>query len=133
MVPYYMALQHIQFLEIMLVGKQPLRYTRSRNILYIDMSWDLCSPGDFIIVVAYQVVDPNIYTRAWSDRWLLRYGTCLMKKQWGENLKKYQGMPMPGGMQFSGQKIWDEAEEERQHLEHELVNSWSLPATDMIG
>jgi len=132
MVPYYMAMQHIQFLEQMLVCKQPIRYTRSRNKLHIDMAWDIVNVGDYVIVVAYEVVDPNVYTRAWSDRWLTRYATCLIKQQWGENLKKYQDVKLPGGLSFNGQKIWDEAIAEKKELEAELVNSWSLPAMDMI-
>ena len=133
MVPYYMAMSHIQFLEQMLVGKKPLRYNRHMNRLYIDMSWDQMTPGEYIIVEAYQVVDPDVYTDAWSDRWLLRYAACLIKQQWGQNLKKFEGMKMPGGLTFNGQKIYDEATAERADLEHEMIYSYSLPATDMIG
>jgi hypothetical protein len=133
MIPYYMALTHIQFLEQMLVGKQPLRYTRTKNKLYIDMDWDRFNVGDHVIVEAYEIVDPEVYTRAWSDRWLTRYATCLIKRQWGENLKKFGNMQMPGGIVFNGQTIYNEAVEEQQRLDVELINSWSIIATDMIG
>jgi hypothetical protein len=133
MTPYYMALQHIQFLEYILVGKQPLRYNRHVNKLYIDMDWDRINTGEYIIVEAYEVVDPTTYTDAWSDRWLLRYAACLIKQQWGTNLKKFEGMKMPGGLTFNGQKIYDEATGEREVLEKEMIFTYSLPATDMIG
>lgn len=133
MVPYYMALQHIQFLEEMLVGKQPIRYNRNINRLYIDMDWSIVNIGDYLIVKAYQVVDPTVYTRVWSDRWLQRYGTCLIKLQWGSNLTKFTGMQLPGGVQFNGEKIYNDAYAEKQLLEQEMLSSWSLPATDMIG
>ena len=133
MVPYYMAMQHVQFLESMLVGKQPLRYNRHINKLYIDMDWNIVNEGDYVIVEAYQVVDPNVYTDAWGDRWLLRYAACLIKQQWGQNLKKFEGMKMPGGLTFNGQKIYDEATREREELEKEMIFTYSLPATDMIG
>ena len=133
MVPYYMALQHVQFLEQMLVGQQPLRYNRYINKLYIDMDWDRLNTGDYIIVEAYQVVDPNIYIKVWTDRWLCRYATCLIKQQYGTNLKKYGSMPLPGGITFNGQKIYDEATEERAELEKEMIRSYSLPVTDIIG
>jgi hypothetical protein len=133
MVPYYMAMQHIQFLEQMLVGKQPLRYNRHVNKLHIDMDWDRVNAGDYIIVEAYEVVDPNTYTDAWSDRWLLRYATCLIKEQWGNNLKKFDGMKMPGGLTFNGQKIYEEAVQEKEKLEQEMIVSYSLPVTDLIG
>lgn len=133
MVPYYMAMQHVQFLEYMLVGKQPLRYNRHMNRLYIDMDWDRVSVGDFLIVEAYQVVNPETWTDAWNDRWLLRYAACLIKQQWGTNLKKFKGMKLPGGLEFNGQVIYDEATQEREELEKEMIFSYSLPATDMIG
>lgn len=133
MVPYYMAIQHVQFLEQMLVGKQPLRYNRHTNKCYIDMDWDRLDEGNFIILEAYEVVDPDVFTNAWSDRWLLRYAACLIKQQWGQNLKKFEGMKMPGGLVFNGQRIYNEATEERDALEKEMIYTYSLPATDMIG
>jgi len=133
MVPYYMAMSHIQFLEQMLVGKQPIRYNRHMNKLYIDMSWDQIATDNYLVVEAYQVVDPDTYTNAWADRWLLRYATCLIKQQWGQNMKKFQGMKLPGGLEFNGQKIYDEATQERDVLEKEMIYTYSLPATDMIG
>jgi len=133
MVPYYMAMNHVQFLEQMLIGKQPIRYNRHMNKLYIDMSWDQISPGNYLIVEAYQIVDPDLYTKAWGDRWLARYAACLIKQQWGQNLKKFEGMKMPGGLTFNGQKIFDEATVERSELEHEMIYSYSIPCADMIG
>lgn len=133
MVPYYMALTHVQFLEQFLVGQQPLRYNRHMNRLYIDMDWSIVNTGDFIVVEAYQVVDPAVYSDAWSDRWLLRYASCLIKQQWGQNLKKFQGMQLPGGLTFNGQQIYNEATQERADLEKEMIYSYSLPVTDMIG
>lgn len=133
MVPYYMALTHVQFLEQMLVGQQPIRYNRHVNRFYIDMDWNIINVGDYIVVEAYQVVDPNTFTKTWGDRWLGRYATCLIKQQWGSNIKKYQGMQLPGGLTFNGQTIYDEATKEREELEHEMISSYSLPVTDMIG
>lgn len=133
MVPYYMAMQHVQFLEQILVGQQPLRYNRHINKCYIDMDWNIVNAGDFIILEAYQVVDPDVYTKTWGDRWLQRYAACLVKQQWGSNLTKFSGMQLPGGVTFNGQKIYDDATSERQALEQEMSNSYSLPITDMIG
>ena len=133
MVPYYMAMQHIQFLEFLLVGKQPLRYNRNTNRLYIDMDWDRINGGEFLVVEAYEVVDPDLYVDVWKDRWLLRYAACLIKQQWGTNLKKFEGMRMPGGLSFNGQQIYNEATDEREKLEQEMIYTYSLPATDMIG
>ena len=133
MVPYYMALTHVQFLEQMLVGQQPIRYNRNVNRLYIDMDWQIVNTGDYIIVEAYQIVNPDTYADVWKDRWLLRYATCLIKQQWGANLSKFIGMTLPGGIQFNGQRIYDDAIRERGELEREMITSYSLPVTDMIG
>jgi hypothetical protein len=133
MVPYYMAMQHVQFLEQMLVGKQPLRYNRHMNMCFIDMDWSIINPGDYLILEAYQIVDPDQFPRCWGDRWLARYAECLIKEQWGQNLKKFEGMQMPGGLKFNGQKIFDEAIQEKAALEKEMIYTYSLPVTDMIG
>lgn len=133
MVPYYMALTHIQFLEQMLVGQQPVRYNRHIGNLYIDMDWSIVNVGDYIVVEAYQIVDPEVYSSVWSDRWFQRYAACLIKQQWGNNIKKYNGMQLPGGISFNGQAIFDEATEERNELEKEMIFTYSLPVADMIG
>ena len=132
MVPYYMALTHVQFLETMLVGQQPLRYNRLINKLYIDMDWEIVNVGDFIIAEAYQVVDPETFTDAYSERLLQNYATALIKEQWGTNLKKFEGMQLPGGLKFNGQKIYDESKAEQKEIERMIYDS-SLPITDMIG
>jgi hypothetical protein len=133
MVPYYMAMQHVQFLEQMLVGKQPLRYNRHMNRCYIDMDWSIINPGDYLIIEAYQIIDPDQFPRCWGDRWLARYAECLIKEQWGQNLKKFEGMQLPGGLKFNGQKIYDEAVTEKASLEKEMIYTYSLPVTDFIG
>jgi len=133
MVPYYLAMQHIQFLEQLLVGQQPLRFNRYNNILYLDMAWDIVQPGSYLIVEAYQIIDPNVYGAVWGDRWLIRYAAALVKRQWGDNLTKYTGINLPGGNKFNGDKIRDDAQKEIEMLEQEMYSSWSLPCADMIG
>jgi hypothetical protein len=128
-----MAMTHVQLLEQLLVGEQPIRYNRHTNKLYIDMDWGILLEGQYVIVEAYEVIDPAVYTDAWSDRWLLRYATILVKRQWGNNTKKFGNMKMPDGTIFNGQKIYDEAISEIKMLEDEMINSYSLPANFMIG
>lgn len=133
MVPYYMAFQHLQLMQEILVGRQPIRYNRHRNIVHIDMNWDKVVVGQYIILEAYQIVDPDTYTDAWGDRWLARYATALIKRQWGSNITKFNGIQMPGGITFNGEKIYNDAIEEITKLEAEMISSYSLPVTDMIG
>jgi hypothetical protein len=133
MIPYYMMFQHIQLLEQLLVGQQPIRYNRHMNRLFVDMDWNKVNVGNFLIVEAYQVVDPEIYTDVWGDRWLSLYTTALIKKQWGSNLTKFSGLQLPGGVQFNGEKIYNDAVNEIESMEKEMSSSYSLPAYDMIG
>ncbi len=132
--PYYMAFQNVALAEELFVGKQSLRFNRHTNKLYIDMDWEAkVEVGEYIIVEGYQLLDPNTYTDVYNDRWLKRYATAQIKKQWGENLKKFEGLQMPGAVTFNGQKIWDEAIDEITQLESEMISSYSLPVTDMLG
>lgn len=133
MVPYYMAMSHIQLLEQLLIGQKPIRYNRHTNRLYIDMNWDLISLGEYVVLEAYGIIDPDEYTDVWSDRWLARYTTALIKRQWGNNIKKFGEMKLPGGLTFNGQKIYDEATDEIEKLEHEMIVNFSLPVADFIG
>ncbi|NDD04002.1 MAG: hypothetical protein EB078_03775 [Proteobacteria bacterium] len=133
MIPYYMMFQHIQHMEQLLVGQQPIRYTRHTDKLYVDMDWGKVRVGNYLIVEAYQIIDPDVYTDAWGDRWLALYATALIKKQWGTNLTKFSGLQLPGGVQFNGDKIYNDAYAEVEELEKEMLTSYSLPAHDMIG
>jgi hypothetical protein len=133
LVPYVMSMQYLALMQEVLVGKTPIRYNRHKNQLQLDMNWDRLQGTPFLIVEAYQIVDPEVYTSAWNDRWLKEYATALIKQQWGNNLKKYQGMLMPGGIQFNGQQIYDEATADLARIQSEVLNSYSLPVTDMIG
>jgi len=132
-VPYYMVMEHLALLTEMLVGKIPIRYTRHKNRLHIDTDWGNLAVGSFILVEAYEVIDPATYTDAWNDRWLQNYATTLIKEQWGSNLTKFTGMSLPGGVQFNGEKIYNDAVETRTRMEQEMISSYSLPVLDMIG
>lgn len=134
MLPYVMSMTHVRLLEEIFVGKKAIRYNRHENRLYIDMAWQNdITPGEIIIIDCYVVMDPDTYPDVWSDRFLQRYATQLIKKQWGENMKKYGGVQLPGGVELNGQQIYEEAHAELEKLEDEMINSYSLPAWDFTG
>lgn len=132
-VPYYMMRQHLNVLQEVLVGEKPIRYNRHTNKLHIDMDWSIIEPGQYLIVEAYEILDPDLFLDAWADRWLLAYTTALIKRQWGMNTKKFGSMQLPGGIIFNGKEVYEEAIAEIKEMEHEMINSYSLPVTDMIG
>jgi len=133
MVPYYMAFQQLQLLEQLLVGEQQIRYNRHGEKLYIDTDWTKLTVGSYVVAEAYQIVDPEVYSDVWNDRWLQRYAAALIKRQWGTNLTKFVNMTLPGGVQYNGERILDDAEKEIEKYEQEMISSYSLPVVDMIG
>jgi len=132
-VQYYMAMQQLGIIAEILVGKQPIRYNRHMNKLYIDMDWNKIQDGEYLLFEVYQIVDPTEYTNVWKDQWLMRYTTALIKRQWGSNLTKFTGMVLPGGVQFNGEKIYNDSSQEINTLEKEMILYYSLPVSDMVG
>ena len=133
MIPYYMAMQHLALISEFLVGQQPIRYSRHRDRLFIDTKWSNYNIGDFILVEAYEVVDPDTFPDVWSDRWLQNYCTEKIKYQWGSNLTKFTGMQLPGGVQFNGEKIMNDAKEAIEAMEKDMILNYSLPVMDLVG
>jgi hypothetical protein len=133
LVPYFMNMMNLRHIEEMLVGKQPIRYNRHVNKLWIDMDWGKVTAGHFIVAKGYQKVDPDTYTDVYNDRWLQRYVTTLFQIQWGKNLTKFIGMQLPGGVQFNGEQILQQGLDEKIKLEEEMISSYSLPVHDMTG
>ena len=133
MVPYYMKMTELGIIEEMLVGQKPIRYSRHKDRLYVDMDWYVLNEGEYLLVEAYEVIDPDVYTDAWSDRWLINYCSQKIKYQWGSNLIKYEGIQLPGGTTLNASKIMDDAQEQISKLEEEMISAYSLPPEDMIG
>lgn len=134
MVPYYMTMEHLSLITEMLVGQQPIRFNRHMNRCYIDMDWgSKVNVGEYLVIEAYEVVDPEIYTQVWSDRWLQNYTTAKLKYQWGSNLTKFTGVKLLGGVEFNGEKILNDAANEIEKMEAEMLSSYSLPVSDLYG
>ena len=121
LVPYYLAMEHLALISEMLVGQQPIRYSKHSNRLFLDMNWKKVKVGDYLIVEAFEVVDPTIFTEVWTDRWLQNYCTAKLKYQWGTNLTKFTGVVLTNGIQFNGEKILNDAEEEIKSMEREMI------------
>jgi len=132
--PYVDAMRNIELMQELFVGQKPIDFNRHTDRLYIRMDWEAdVKAGDYLIIECYQVLDPDTYSDVWNDRWLLRYGTALFKRQWGDNLSKFAGIQLPGGITLDGPRIRQEAMDEINKLEDEMIVSYSLPVHDMIG
>ena len=126
---YYVQIQNqLALLNQLLVGQKPIRFNRHQNRLHIDMDWEQdTAEGEFIIIECYRILDPNTYTDVYNDLYLKKYVTAQMKKQWGNNLKKFSGVQLPGGVTLNGQIIYDEAVQEIQMLEQEVESRYQEP------
>jgi hypothetical protein len=130
---YYMVLTYLETLDFMLEGNKDIRFNKVQNRLYIDLDWGMQTKDDFIVIDCYRALDPNTFTKVYNEMWVKKYLTALIKKQWGQNLIKFDGIQMPGGVTFNGRQIYDDAEAETEKLYSELLSTYELPPLDMVG
>ena len=131
---YDMTLRHLDMLDHILVGERPLRFNQHKNRLYIDMDWkNDIDAGDFIIIECYRKLDGSTFTDVFDDIFLKKYLIQLIKRQWGQNLSKFQGVAMLGGVQLNGEQIYTQAQEEINKLEEQIQLSYELPPNYMMG
>lgn len=131
---YSQTMMHLQLLDNILNGAQPFRFNRINNKLYIEASWGAneLALGAYILTEAYRALDPDEAHNIWNDIWLKHYATALLKKNWGSNLKKFDGMQLPGGITVNGQALYEEAIQEIEKLEQELIEK-QAPLQMVVG
>ena len=123
---YTLTQQHLRSLELMFTGETPIRFNRHMERLYIDWAWGSSQApvGTVVVAESYAIVNPDVYGKVWEDRWLKRYATALIKKQWGANLQKFNNLQLPGGVTLNADKIIEEAVAEITALEEDMENSY---------
>jgi hypothetical protein len=132
-VPYVITMTHLETLNQLLVGEIPVRYNKIGQRFYIDTNWNRFATGAWLLIEAYQVVDPVQYPTMWKDRWLQAYTTALIKQQWGANLSKFSGVQLPGGITLNGPLIYQQASDEVARLTEELHENYQMPIVGMFG
>ena len=131
---YEMTMQHLDFLDHILVGEKPIRFNQHQNRLYIDMDWSNdMTAGEFLVIECYRKLNPDTYTDIYDDIYLKRYATALIKRQWGANLSKFEGVQMLGGVTLNGAKLFEEAQADIEKLEEQIQLAYELPINYMIG
>lgn len=134
LVNYEMTRQFLEMLDMQLNGVPPVRFNRHMNRLYIDVDFGrTIIEGDYIMIDAYSAIDPETYTDIYNDMFLKKYTTALIKRQWGINLKKFEGIQLPGGVTMNGQQIYQEAIEEIKQLEDEMELKYEKPVDFFVG
>lgn len=133
-VPYVIGRQYQQLINETFRGRPGVRFNRHMNRLYVDVNWELnFDTGLYVIVDCYRIIDPETHGQVWSDRWLQKYATALIKRQWGNNLSKYVGIALPGGVTLDGKSMQSEAVQEIKDLEAELQNTFQYPPEFLVG
>ena len=135
LVDYEMSMQWMSLLDmIMDSDDKHISFDRHKNRLRIDMDWaNEVAVDQYIVVECYRIIDPDTYTDVYNDYFLKRYATALIKQQWGQNLLKFEGMTMPGGVQFNGRQIFEDAKEELEKLNEEVRLNWEQPVDFYTG
>jgi len=134
-ISYYMTKEYMGLLELILTGaSQQITFARHMNKLTIDDDWkQTLKIGQYIVVEAYQTIDPDAYGDVYNDMVLKRYATALIKRQWGMNLLKFEGMQLPGGVTFNGRALFDDATAEIQKIEEDFESRYQFPPDFYCG
>ena len=131
---YQMTMMHLDFLDMILIGEKPIQFNVHQNRLYINMDWDDdMDVAEYIIIECYRKLDPTTWTDIYDDLWLKKYSTALIKKQWGQNLSKFSGVTMLGGVTMNGETLFTQALEEINLLEEQSRTTWEEPLLFEIG
>ena len=130
---YAMVKTYLEDLDFLLNTQKQIRFNKRQDRLYLDIDWGSISVGTYIIIDCYSTLDPNDYTRIYNDSFLKPYLTSLIKRQWGQNLIKFQGVKLPGGIELNGRQIYDDGQKEIDALMEKMSNTYELPPFDMIG
>lgn len=130
---YAMVKTYLEDIDWLLTTQKQIRFNKRQDRLYLDIDWASLSTEHYIIIDCYRTLDPNDYTRVYNDSWLKPYLTALIKRQWGQNLIKFQGVKLPGGVELNGRQLYDDAQREIDVIMDKLSSYYELPPLDMIG
>ena len=130
---YAMTKTYLEDINFLLTTEKQIRFNKRMDRLYLDIDWGSVSKDDYLVIDCFRQLDPSDYARVWNDSFLKKYTTALLKRQWGQNLLKFQGVKLPGGVELNGRQIYDDAEKDLEIIREQMSNTYELPPLDMIG
>lgn len=130
---YSMVKRYLEDIDWLLTTQKQIRFNKRQDRLYMDIDWASLSPGNYLIIDCYRMMDPNDYARVWNDSFLKPYLTALIKRQWGQNLIKFQGVKLPGGIELNGRQLYDDGQRDLDAIMEKMSTTYELPPLDMIG
>ena len=130
---YAMVKSYLEDIDFLLKTDKQIRFNKRQNRMYLDIDWTQQKVDTFFIIDCYRILDPNDFTKVYNDSFLKRYLTALIKRQWGQNLIKFRGVKLPGGVELNGREIYEDAEREIESLRDRMSMDYELPPYDFIG
>jgi hypothetical protein len=130
---YAMVKSYLEDIDFLLTTDKQLRFNKRQNRLYLDLDWASQSKDQYIVIDCYRILDPNTFTNVYNDSFIKKYLTALIKKQWGQNLIKFKGVKLPGGVELNGREIYEDAEKELEDIKQRMTLEYELPPYDFIG
>ena len=130
---YAMTKTYLSDIDYLLTTEKQIRFNQRMDRLYLDIDWESVTVGDWLILDCFRTLDPNDYTRVYNDSFLKKYFTANLKRQWGQNLIKFQGVKLPGGVELDGRAIYEDGMKDLEVIREMMSNTYELPPLDMIG
>ena len=132
---YEQMQQYLSLLDMKLNGQPQVQFSRKQNRLYIfgDFQDDDINEGDYIVAEVYTEINDSDHTSIFNDMFLKEYTTALIKQQWGQNLIKFEGMQLPGGVILNGRQIYDDATGEIETLRQRVRDEHEFPPDFFVG
>ena len=130
---YSMTKSYLEDIDFLLTPEKQIRFNKKQNRLYLDMDYNSINAGDFIVIDCQRILDPNTFTKVYNDPFLKMYFTALLKRQWGQNLIKFRGVKLPGGLELNGREIYDDGQRELDAVKQKMQLEYELPPLDFIG
>ena len=130
---YAMVKRYLEDIDFLLTTDKQVRFNKRQDRLYLDIDWGAQSAGNFMVIDCYRALDPTSFTQVYNDSFLKRYLTALIKRQWGQNLSKFRGVKLPGGIELNGGEILQQAEQELSDIKSRMSMEYELPPYDFIG
>jgi hypothetical protein len=130
---YAMTKSYLEDIDFLLTTDKQVRFNKRQDRLYLDIDWSSQEADNFLVIDCYRALDPTSFSQVYNDSFLKLYLTSLIKRQWGQNLIKFKGVKLPGGIELNGREIYEDAERELEAIRQKMSSEYELPPLDLIG
>ena len=130
---YSMTKSYLEDIDFLLTTDKQIRFNKRQNRLYLDIDWSSQSKDTFFVIDCYRALDPEDFSKIYNDSFVKKYLTALIKRQWGQNLIKFNGVKLPGGIELNGRQLYEDAERELEDIKQRMSMEYELPPLDFIG